>query len=170
MLSAFVNNIILITSKQVNPIFKFFLFFYKIIIRYIYFGMNKDLVNQKNSILNGQLTNSILSIIGIVIGIVIIIDQKEKANGKEGFLENKTSQDLALLSRIIFLFVVIYALELNYKSYNLSKATNQDTSSLKLQISSSYLSIIVASIGLYVVITNYSNSNLQPAEVENDFL
>jgi len=132
--------------------------------------MNKDLINKKNSILNGQLTNSILSIIGILIGIIIILDQKEKANGRKGFLENKSSQDLALLSRIIFVFVVIYALKLNYESYNLSKITNQDTSSLELQITSSYLSIIVAVIGLYVVITNYSNTNLQPAEIENDFL
>ena len=133
--------------------------------------MNKEQVlrNKKNSILNGQLTTSISSIIGVILGIVIIIDQKEKANGKDGFLTNDESQNIALITKLIFLFVVIYSLSLNYESLNLSKITNQDTSSLELQIKASYLSIIVALVGLYVVITNYNDSSFQPSEIENNF-
>ena len=132
--------------------------------------MNNDLKNKKNSIINGQLLNSILSIVGIILGIIIILDQKEKANGKDGFLIGRQSQNLALLTKIIFIFVVFYALKLNYESLYLSEITNQDTSSLKLQIGASYLSIATAIIGLYVVITNYSDTNLQTSEIENDFL
>lgn len=133
--------------------------------------MNKEQVlrNKKNSILNGQLITSISSIIGVILGIVIIIDQKEKANGKDGFLTNDESQNIALITKLIFLFVVIYSLSLNYESLNLSKITNQDTSSLELQIKASYLSIIVALVGLYVVITNYNDSSFQPSEIENNF-
>jgi len=133
--------------------------------------MNKEQVlrNKKNSILNGQLTTSISSIIGVILGIVIIIDQKEKANGKDGFLTNDESQTTALITKLIFLFVVIYSLSLNYESLNLSKITNQDTSSLELQIKASYLSIIVSLVGLYVVITNYNDSSFQPSEIENNF-
>lgn len=131
--------------------------------------MNEELIDKKNSILDGQLLNSILSITGIVLGIIIIIDQKEKANNKEGFLTNDKSQNIALLTKLIFVFVVIYSLKLNYDSLNLAKITNQDTSSLELQIGASYLSIIVAIVGLYVVITNYNDSNLQPSEIENNF-
>ena len=133
--------------------------------------MNKEQVlrNKKNSILNGQLLTSISSIIGVILGIIIIIDQKEKANGKDGFLTNDESQNIALITKLIFLFVVIYSLSLNYESLDLSKATNQDTSSLELQIKASYLSIIVALVGLYVVITNYNDSSFQPSEIENNF-
>lgn len=133
--------------------------------------MNKEQVlrNKKNSILDGQLITSISSIIGVILGIVIIIDQKEKANGKDGFLTNDESQTIALITKLIFLFVVIYSLSLNYESLNLSKITNQDTSSLELQIKASYLSIIVALVGLYVVITNYNDSSFQPSEIENNF-
>lgn len=133
--------------------------------------MNKEQVlrNKKNSILNGQLITSISSIIGVILGIIIIIDQKEKANGKDGFLTNDESQNIALITKLIFLFVVIYSLSLNYESLDLSKATNQDTSSLELQIKASYLSIIVALVGLYVVITNYNDSSFQPSEIENNF-
>ena len=132
--------------------------------------MNKELKNKKLSIINGQLFNSILSIVGIILGIIIILDQKEKANGKDGFLQDNSSQELALLTKIIFVFVVFYALKLNYESLYLSEITNQDTSSLKLQIGASYLSIAVAIIGLYVVITNYGDTNLQTSEIENNFL
>lgn len=132
--------------------------------------MEEDVIRKKNSILDGNLIASILSIVSIALGITIILDQKQKANKKDGFLTNEESQQLALLAKIIFVFVVTYTLELNYKSYNLSKQTNQDTSSLELQIGASYLSIIVALIGLYVVITDYSNTTFQPAEIENPFI
>ena len=133
--------------------------------------MNKEQVlrNKKISILNGQLLTSISSIIGVILGIVIIIDQKEKADGKNGFLTNDESQNIALITKLIFLFVVLYSLSLNYESLNLSKSTNQDTSSLELQIKASYLSIIVSLVGLYVVITNYNDSSFQPSEIENNF-
>lgn len=132
--------------------------------------MNSELTKKKNSIIDGQLLNSILSITGIVLGIIIILDQKEKTNGKDGFLNGRQSQNLALLTKIIFVFVVFQSLQLNYESYYLAEITNQDTSSLKLQIGASYLSIAVAIIGLYVVLTNYGDTNLQTAEIENDFL
>ena len=133
--------------------------------------MNKEQVlrDKKNSILNGQLITSISSIIGVILGIVIIIDQKEKANGKDGFLTNDESQNIALITKLIFLFVVLYSLSLNYESLELSKSTNQGTSSLELQIKASYLSIVVALVGLYVVITNYNDSSFQPSEIENNF-
>ena len=132
--------------------------------------MNKNLQDMKNSIIDGQLLNSILSILPLIIGIVIILDQKEKVHKKDGFLTNQESQNLALLAKIIFVFVVLYSLELNYESYDLARKTNQNTSSLKLQIGASYLSLIVALIGLYVVLTNYSNSSFQPAEIENSYI
>lgn len=131
--------------------------------------MNEKIKNKKNSILNGQLLNSILSIIGIIISITIIIDQKEKANNKKGFLSDNESQNIAIITKLIFSFVVFYSLNLNYESLDLSKNTNQETSSLKLQIGASYLSIIVALIGLYVATTNYSDSSFQPSEIENNF-
>ena len=131
--------------------------------------MNKEVTNRKNYIIDGQLVTSIASIIGILLGIIFIIDQKQKANQKTGFITNEDSQKLALLIKLIFLVITLYSLELNYESYQLSKITNQDTSSLKLQIGASYLSVIVDLIGLYVVLTNYNNTSLQISEIENNF-
>lgn len=131
--------------------------------------MNKEVTNRKNYIIDGQLVSSIASIIGILLGIIIIMDQKQKANQKAGFITDEGSQKLALLIKLIFLVITLYSLDLNYESYQLSKITHQDTSSLKLQIGASYLSVIVDLIGLYVVLTNYNNTNLQISEIENNF-
>ena len=65
---------------------------------------------------------------------------------------------------------MIYSLKLNYDSYDLARKTNQNTNSLKLQINASYLSLIAAFINLYVVLTNYSDSSFQPAEIENSYI
>lgn len=132
--------------------------------------MREDIRDRKNKIINGNLITSILSIISIILGMVIILDQKKKANGKKEFLTNEESQRLALLTKLISLFVVLYSLSLDYQSYNLAKVTNQDTSSLRLELVASYLAIVISLINLYVVITNYSNTSFQPAEIENNSL
>lgn len=132
--------------------------------------MREDIKNKKNSIINGNLITSILSIISIILGIVIILDQKKKANGRKEFLTNEESQRLALLTKLISLFIVLYSLNLDYQSYNLAKVTNQDTSSLRLELVASYLAIVISLINLYVVITDYSNTSFQPAEIENNTL
>lgn len=132
--------------------------------------MREDIRDRKNKIINGNLITSILSIISIILGMVIILDQKKKANGKEEFLTNEESQRLALLTKLISLFVVLYSLSLDYQSYNLAKVTNQDTSSLRLELVASYLAIVISLINLYVVITDYSNTSFQPAEIENNSL
>lgn len=132
--------------------------------------MREDIRDRKNKIINGNLITSILSIISIILGMVIILDQKKKANGRKEFLTNEESQRLALLTKLISLFIVLYSLNLDYQSYNLAKVTNQDTSSLRLELVSSYLAIVISLINLYVVITDYSNTSFQPAEIENNTL
>ncbi len=132
--------------------------------------MREDIRDRKNKIINGNLITSILSIISIILGMVIILDQKKKANGRKEFLTNEESQRLALLTKLISLFIVLYSLNLDYQSYNLAKVTNQDTSSLRLELVSSYLAIVISLINLYVVITDYSNTSFQPAEIENNSL
>lgn len=130
---------------------------------------NQDIQNQQLFIIDGQLVGSILYIVSLVVSITIILNQRKRAMGKEGFLTTEESQILALLNKIFILALILWFLYLNYKAKNLSSNTNQDTSSLELQIIASFISIIPALIGLYVVITDFSNTNLQTAEIENPF-
>lgn len=130
--------------------------------------MNQEEKQEKQLfIIDGQLIGSILYIVSLIISIIIIIDQRKSALNKERILTNSEAQSLALANKIFIFLLILWFLYLNYKSYEFSKNTNQDTSSLKLQIFASFLSIIGGIIGIYVVYTNFQNTNLQTAEIEN---
>lgn len=130
--------------------------------------MNQEERQEKKLfIIDGQLIGAILYIVSLLISIVIIIDQRKSALNKERILTNSEAQSLALANKIFIFLLALWFLYLNYESYEFSKNTNQDTSSLKLQIFASFLSIIGAMIGIYVVYTDFQNTNLQTAEIEN---
>lgn len=132
--------------------------------------MNKEeLQNRQLKIIDGQLIGCILYIISIIISIIIILNQRKSALNQEQFLTGSESQTISLANKIFILFLILFFLYLNYESYSLAKDTNQDTSALELQIVGSILSVAVGLIGLYVVATNFSNTNLQTAEIENPF-
>lgn len=124
-------------------------------------------ISQQLFIIDGQLVGAILYIISLIISIIIVLDQRKSTLNQERILTNSEAQSLSLANKIFLFLLVIWFLYLNYKSYNFSKDTNQDTSALKLQIFSSYLGVIGAIIGIYVVATNFQNTNLQTAEIEN---
>lgn len=130
---------------------------------------SEDLQNRQLKIIDGQLIGCVLYIISLIASIVIILNQRKVALNKEQFLTGEESQAITLTNKIFILLLIIFFLYLNYESYNLAKDTNQDTSSLELQIIASILSIVVALIGLYVVSTDFQNTNLQTAEIENPF-
>lgn len=130
---------------------------------------DQNIQNQQLFIIDGQLIGCILYIISLVVSITNILNQRKRAVGKEGFLTPEESQTLALLNKIFTLLLILWFLYLNYKAKKLSANTNQDTSSLELQIIASIISLVPALIGLYVVITDFSNTNLQTAEIENPF-
>lgn len=130
--------------------------------------MNKqESQNEQLSIIDGQLIGCILYIISLVASIIIILNQRKRALGKDEFLTTEESQTIALLNKIFILALILWFLYLNNKAKNFATNTSQDTSALELQIIASIISLIPALIGLYVVITNFSNTNLQTAEIEN---
>lgn len=127
----------------------------------------KEQINQQLFIIDGQLIGAILYIVSIIISIIIILDQRRAVLNNDRILTNSESQTLALANKIFIFLLIIWFLYLNYKSYEFAKNTNQDTSALRLQIFSSFLAVITGIIGIYVVYTNFSNTNLQTAEIEN---
>ena len=127
-------------------------------------------INKQLFIIDGQLIGAILYIVSIIISIIIIVDQRKVTLNKNRILTSKESQYLALANKVFIFLLILWFLYLNYKSLELAKNTNQDTSALKLQIFASYLAVIGSIIGLYVVYTNFSNTNLQTAEIENSNL
>lgn len=130
---------------------------------------NKN-TEQQIFILDGQLIGCIFYIISILLSIIIILDQRQKAIGKKGFLTSKEVQNLALINKISILLLIVFFLYLNYEALDLTKKSNQSTKSIELQIIASYLSIIVGAIGLYVVANNINSENITLAETENPYI
>lgn len=130
---------------------------------------NKN-TEQQIFILDGQLIGCIFYIISILLSIIIILDQRQKAIGKKGFLTSKEVQNLALINKISILLLIVFFLYLNYEALDLTKKSKQSTKSIELQIIASYLSIIVGAIGLYVVANNINSENITLAETENPYI
>ena len=130
----------------------------------------EELEQQQLFIIDGQLIGCLLYIVSLIVSIIIILDQRKKVVGKKEFLTNEESQILALGNKIFIVLLIIWFLYLNYKSYQLAEETNQDTSALQIQLVASVLSLIVGLMTLYVVATNFQNTNLQTAEIENPFI
>lgn len=133
--------------------------------------MNEDrITEQQLLIIDGQFVGTILYIASLLISLSLIINQRKRAKGKEGFLTPGESQVLALVNRLLVIGLLFLFIYLNYQAKDLSENTNQDTSSLELQIKGSWIALIPALIGLYVVVTDFSNTNFQTAEIENPFV
>lgn len=130
----------------------------------------KKLTNQQLFIIDGQLVGCVLYILSLVVSIIIIANQRKRALNQEEFLTNEESQTIALINKIFIVLLILWFLYLNYKSYQLAKDTNQNTSSLNAQIFASFLSLAAGLITLYVVATDFNNTNFQTAEIENSYL
>ena len=131
---------------------------------------SQDIEDKQLLIIDGQLITTILYTISLLISIVIIINQRKRAKGEEGFLTTSEEENITLLNKILIIALLCSYIYLNYKSKDLSEKTGNDTSSLELQIKASWITLIPALIGLYVVATDFSNTNFQTAEIENPFI
>ncbi len=132
--------------------------------------MNEEkLKKEQLFIIDGQLIASILYILSFVATIIVIINQRNLALNKKGFLTVEESQIIITLNKIFILLLLLLFVYLNYKSIKLAENTNQNTNSLNLQMISSIISLVPALIGLYVVITDFSATTFQTAEIENPF-
>lgn len=132
--------------------------------------MNEEkLQKEQLFIIDGQLIASILYILSFVATIIVIINQRKLVLNKKGFLTVEESQIIITLNKIFILLLLLLFVYLNYKSIKLAENTNQNTNSLNLQMISSIISLVPALIGLYVVITDFSATTFQTAEIENPF-
>ena len=132
--------------------------------------MNEEkLQKEQLFIIDGQLIASILYILSFVATIIVIINQRKLALNKKGFLTVEESQIIITLNKIFILLLLLLFVYLNYKSIKLAENTKQNTNSLNLQMISSIISLVPSLIGLYVVITDFSATTFQTAEIENPF-
>ena len=103
------------------------------------------------------------SLASIIISLILTYNQKLIKEDKKTLLSDKASYNLSLFNRVLILSIALIFLYVNYKDYKTSNNNKQKKKST-LQIDASLLTIIAASISLYVV---YNSKPEAIANIQN---
>lgn len=111
---------------------------------------------------------SIIFIGTIVLSIVLTYNEKQQILNQPKLFNNKDSQYLSLLIRIIILGVALTFVYINIEQYKIGKYKKQNVTPLKQEVVASSLNTISALIVLYIIFETW-NENLV-ADYENPTL
>ena len=129
---------------------------------------NNYIDNKKDEFLYFQELATLGFILALFISFTLTYDKRMSLEGKKRLYTSKEAQNLALFQTILVFIVALTFLYINSKQYKLAKlSNNKDQNDIFLQIETSFLSIISAVIGLYIVFKNYKNSNLTISETDD---
>lgn len=124
--------------------------------------------NKKDEFLFFQELATLGFILALFISFTLTYDKRMSLEGKKRLYTNKEAQNLSLFQTILVFVVALTFLYINSEQYKLAKlSNNRDVNDIFLQIETSFLSIISAVIGLYIVFKNYRNNNLTISEADD---
>lgn len=130
--------------------------------------MNIDINEEKIKYINLQLIATTGFIIALVVSFTLSVDKRESLKNGNRLYNDKEAQKISLMQTILVFIVALLFLYITYNQYKIShKYHETDESDLLLQSKTAILSIIAALIGLYIVIKNYNQNNLNIAEIES---
>lgn len=130
--------------------------------------MNIDINEEKIKYINLQLIATTGFIIALVVSFTLSVDKRESLRNGNRLYNDKEAQKISLMQTILVFIVALLFLYITYNQYKIShKYHETDESDLLLQSKTAILSIIAALIGLYIVIKNYNQNNLNIAEIES---
>lgn len=121
-------------------------------------------------ILTYQMITSIIFIGTIIISITLTYNQRQKLLNKPKLFEDSDADDIAVINRIIVLFLLFFYLYLNYEDLESCERQNKDDYTAKLQLIPAIISIVAALIVLYIAIYNKKRNILNISSVENPFI
>ena len=112
-----------------------------------------------------QIIVSLVSILTVLVSIVLLYNHQLELENKETFLTPDEAQKLTTFNRVLVVIVLVIFLIINYLLYYISKEEGEDLKPYRLQIVASYLTVVAALIGLYVVLKQPGGDNI--ADIEN---
>lgn len=124
----------------------------------------------KDKLINLNILSSSLFIIGSLISLSIIINEKKNINNQEKIYSNEESLNISFYNRILILIAVLISLYVGYNNY---KNENDNTTSKyksSLLLTTNILTVIGASIILYVAYLNKQEQSLTVSDVENPLI
>lgn len=115
-----------------------------------------------------QIIVSAISIIEIIVSILLLYNEKLEIKGEKALFNAEQTQKISVFNRTFILVTAIIFLIINYALYKISKEQGENLKPYELQIVASYLTIIAATITLYIVL-NPTNEG-QVVDVENPII
>lgn len=131
--------------------------------------INNNYINsKKDEFLYFQELATFGFILALFISFSLTYDKRMSLEGKKRLYTSKEAQNLALFQTILVFIVALTFLYINSQQYKLAKlSNNKDQNDLFLQIETSFLAVISAVIGLYIVFKNYKNDNFTISEADD---
>lgn len=113
--------------------------------------------------INEQIVATLLFLGTIIISLSLSIDKREKIINSKGIYSNKNASKLAIINRIIVVFIVILYLKIDKENLDITKEKNNKTNLASLQIIAEFITLFVSILALYITY----NSNNESISIEN---
>ncbi len=112
---------------------------------------------------NEQIIATILFLGTIIISLSLSIDRRQKILNKKAIYSNEKAQNIAIINRIIVVFIVLIYLQIDKENLDITKEKQNQTNLANLQIIAELITLIAALIALYITY----NSKTEDISIEN---
>ena len=112
---------------------------------------------------NEQIIATILFLGTIIVSLSLSIDRKQKILNKKAIYSNEKARNIAIINRIIVVFIVLIYLQIDKENLDITKEKQNQTNLANLQIIAEIITLIAALIALYITY----NSKTEDISIEN---
>ena len=113
--------------------------------------------------INEQIIATILFLGTIIVSLSLSIDRRQKILNKKAIYSNEKAQNIAIINRIIVVFIVLIYLQIDKENLDITKEKQNQTNLANLQIIAELITLIAALIALYITY----NSKTEDISIEN---
>lgn len=113
--------------------------------------------------INEQIIATILFLGTIIVSLSLSIDRRQKILNKKAIYSNEKAQNIAIINRIIVVFIVLIYLQIDKENLDITKEKQNQTKLANLQIIAEIITLIAALIALYITY----NSKTEDISIEN---
>lgn len=112
---------------------------------------------------NEQIIATILFLGTIIVSLSLSIDRRQKILNKKAIYSNEKARNIAIINRIIVIFIVLIYLQIDKENLDITKEKQNQTNLANLQIIAEIITLIAALIALYITY----NSKTEDISIEN---
>ena len=113
--------------------------------------------------INEQIVATILFLGTIIVSLSLSIDRRQKILNKKAIYSNEKARNVAIINRIIVVFIVLIYLQIDKENLDITKEKQNQTNLANLQIIAEIITLIAALIALYITY----NSKTEDISIEN---